>query len=164
MKVLMYSLAKSLLSLIVVACLATNVPAQSLGESSTSDIQSMVEALNTDIVSLEFLTGKIADAGKMEFEVLVYRQDERSFRLLADFDTLVGELAGSSAGAAQKETFEAQLAELGEGVGNAIINRINEIEQRITQSTEKLESLSGGALIAAEAYIQSIESIRIKYY
>jgi small conductance mechanosensitive channel len=160
----MCPLVKSLLSLIVVACLATNVLAQSPGEKSASDIQSMVETLNKDIASLEFLTGKIAETEKMEFEVLVYRQDERSFRLLADFDTLVSKLAGSSVPAAQKETVEAQLTKLSEGVGKAIINRINEIEQRINQATEKLESLSGGALIAAEAHIQSIETIRIKYY
>ena len=164
MKVLMYSLAKSLFSLIIVASLAADVLAQSPGKENKSDIQSMVEALNTDIASLDFLTEKIADAGKMEFDVLVYRQDERSFRLLADFDTLVGELAGLPSGDAIRDAVEAQLDKLGEGVGKAIFNRINEIEQRIAQSREKLESLSGGALIAAETRIQSIESIRIKYY
>ncbi len=63
-----------------------------------------------------------------------------------------------------KETLKAQLIALNEGVGDAIINRIEEIEQRVSQSTSELESLSGGSLVATRAYLQSIESTRIKYF
>jgi small conductance mechanosensitive channel len=84
--------------------------------------------------------------------------------VLTEFDNLVSNLNELADGTVQKEDLTAQLSGLATGVGDAIFNRVNEINQRITQSDTKLESLSGGALIAAQAHIDSMESIRIKYY
>jgi small conductance mechanosensitive channel len=132
--------------------------------AETRNVASLAEALNTDISELQFFSSRVATAAPMEREVLVYRQDERRFKLLTDFDNLVSELAKLPDGTAQKADTLAKLAVLGDGVGNAVFERIQEFRQAIIQSNEKLESLSGGALVAAQATIQSMESIRIKYY
>jgi len=58
----------------------------------------------------------------------------------------------------------AELAVRGSAVGTALLNRIEEFRQRITKSRVDAEALSGGALIAAQAHIQSLESMRIRYY
>jgi len=157
-------MTKILLGVLVLVCMTANTQAQITGVEASGDIEAMVEALNADILELDFLTAEIDKSEKMDQEVLIFRQDERSFRLLADFETLVNTVASGTGEKSQQEKLKAQLAELAEGVDDAIFNRITEIKQRITQSSAELESLSGGSLIAAEAYINSIEAIQIKYY
>ena len=157
--------------LLVSACISGYSLAQGTDVSDTLeilsdplDIKVMVETLDNDIADLNFLSEEIANAEKMDHAVLIYRQDERSFRLLADFDLLVAKLADLSDEANEKEELEAQLIQLGEGVGDAIFNRIDEIKQRIIQSNAELETLSGGSLIATQAYINSMEAVHIKFF
>ena len=157
-------LTKYLLTLILPVLLASTIQAQNSSSDETRDIQSMIANLKTDMAELEFLSSRIAEAEQIDHTVLVYRRDERSFRLLMDFDALVAKLAASNDESTTAEEIKAQLALLGEGVGDAIFTRIHEIEQRIIHSKAKLDGLSGGTLIAAQAYINSIETIRIKYY
>jgi small conductance mechanosensitive channel len=137
---------------------------QSTGNDDASDMQSLIKALNTDIADLRFLSEEISNAEKMDHKVLIYRQDERTFRLLADFDILVAKLADLPDGSPLKEETKAPLVQLGEGVGDAISNRIDEIRQRIIQADAELGNLSGGSLIAAQAYINSLEAVHIRYY
>ena len=157
-------IAKTCLALLFSLSVSANSIAQGNEGTSAQDLQAMITALDADVVELQFLSSQLANAGKMEHEVLVYRRDERSFRLLADFDEAVNALADLPDETTQTKEIRTQLAVLGADAGDAIFNRIEEIRQRIIQSKEKLGSLSGGAHIAAYAHIQSLESIRIKYY
>ena len=157
-------IAKTCLALLFSLSVSANSIAQGNEGTSAQDLQAMITALDADVVELEFLSSQLANAGKMEHEVLVYRRDERSFRLLADFDEAVNALADLPDETTQTKEIRTQLAVLGADAGDAIFNRIEEIRQRIIQSKEKLGSLSGGVHIAAYAHIQSLESIRIKYY
>ena len=157
-------IAKTCLALLFSLSVSANSIAQGNEGTSAQDLQAMITALDADVVELEFLSSQLANAGKMEHEVLVYRRDERSFRLLADFDEAVNALADLPDETTQTKEIRTQLAVLGADAGDAILNRIEEIRQRIIQSKEKLGSLSGGVHIAAYAHIQSLESIRIKYY
>lgn len=157
-------LTKGLISLLFSVCLATSALAQNPASGDVKDIQSLIETLNADIADLDFLGGQISKGGNLDHSVLVYRQDERSFRLLLDFDNLVSNLAELPNDSPVKIELESQLVELGTGVGDAIFNRINEIDQRIIASKAEIKGLSGGSLIAGEAYINSLGSVRIKYY
>ena len=132
--------------------------------SDPLDIGLMAETLNNDIADLEFLSNEIANVDKMDHAVLIYRQDERSFRLLTDYDLLVGKLADLSDGTEEKKELEAQLIQLGEGVGDRVFNRIDETKQRIIQTNAELETLSGGSFIATQAYINSMEAVHTKYF
>jgi len=128
------------------------------------NIKTLVETLNTDILELDFLSERIKIAEEIDRDVLVFRQDERSFRLLKDFEALVTEVANLPDEAPDKEELKTALITLSEGVGDAIFNRITEIKQRINTSYAELESLSGGSQVASLAFLQSLESIRIAYY
>jgi len=155
---------KTLLVLVMLAAPAASSVAQSIEGSAPRDLKPLIDALNDDLAELDFLNKNLAIAGELEKDLLSYRRDERSFSLLADFDTLVTELAALPAETPQKEEMTAELAVRGSAVGTALLNRIEEFRQRIAKSRVDAEALSGGALIAAQAYIQSLESMRIRYY
>jgi len=166
---------KILSGLLIMTALATTTFAATLeteiseikntGTAEPDNIQTAVEKLNSDIHEFLFLSEKIDGAKEIDRDVLVYRLDVRSFRMLKDFEALVSEVTGlASTEPTKAKQLEAQLTELSEGVGDTIINRINEIEQIIAQSAADLDSLSGGSLVATRAYLQSIESMRIRYY
>jgi len=144
--------------------MAANTQAQSTGSEGAGDMGALIKTLNVDAANLEFLSEEISVAEKMDLRVLIYRQDERSFRLLTDFDLLVAELGSLPDEAPHREEVKVQLAQLAEGVGNAIFNRIDEIKQRIIHADADLDTLSGGAAIATQAYINSLETIHVKYY
>jgi hypothetical protein len=86
-------LTNGLISLVFSVCLVTSAAAQNPVSGDVQDIQSLIETLNADIDDLNFLGEQINKGGSLDHSVLVYRQDERSFRLLLDFDTLVSNLA-----------------------------------------------------------------------
>ena len=157
-------LTKILPGLLVMVFATATVQAETAGTAETRDINALVEVLNADILELDLLSEHIKNAQQIDRDVLVFRQDERSFRLLNDFGTLVQEVANLPDESPNKEELKTRLTELSEGVGDAIFNRIIEIKQRIDESYAKLESLSGGAQIASLAYLQSLETIRIGYY
>ncbi len=151
----------TVLGIIIVGLMTGNASAQ---KADTSELQPLVEKLTSDIQSLDFLSNEIASAVKMDHTVLVYRQDERSFRLLADFDALVSNLDQLPTQAPGREQITDQLAKLADGVGNAILNRIDEIRQRIIHSDSELGALSGSSATALQAYIRALEAIHVSYY
>ena len=132
------------MGLLISGCMAGNSLAQDVGNGDTGDMQTQLKTLNVNIADLKFLSEELASAERMDQKVLIYRQDVRSFRVLANFDLLVAKLANLPDGSPLKEEIEASLKELDEGVGNAIFNRIDEIRQRIIQAHTELDDLSGG--------------------
>ena len=152
------------LGLLLLFCMTATAQSENTGTSESRDVQALVETLNTDILELDFLTEKIESAQKIDRDVLVFRLDERSFRLLNEFAALVQEVVDLPDGTPGKEELRAQLTELSEGAGDAIFNRITEIKQRIDSSFAELESLSGTSKVVSLAYLQSLEAIRIGYY
>ncbi len=157
-------LTRILLGLFISGCMAANTQAQNTGSEGAGDIGALIKTLNIDAANLELLSEEISAAEKMDLRVLIYRQDERSFRLLTDFDLLVAELGNLPDEAPHREEVKEQLVQLAEGVGNAIFNRIDEIKQRIIHADVDLDALSGGAAIAKQAYINSLETIHVNYY
>ena len=155
---------KVLFILLVLVYTATTANAQIIGTEDSSDIKATVDTLNEDIIQLRLLSETIKTVQEMDRDVLVFRQDERSFRLLGDFETLVRQVADLPDEAPHKKELKAGLIELSEGVSEAIFNRITEIKQRIDQSYGELESLSGASHVASLAFLQSLEAIRIGYY
>ena len=155
---------KVLFILLVLVYTATTANAQIIGTEDSSDIKATIDTLNADIIELRLLSETIKTVQEMDRDVLVFRQDERSFRLLGDFETLVRQVADLPDEAPHKKELKAGLIELSEGVSEAIFNRITEIKQRIDQSYGELESLSGASHVASLAFLQSLEAIRIGYY
>ena len=152
------------LCLMLLFCMTATAQSENSGTSESRDLQELVATLNTDVLELDFLAKKIENVQKIDRDVLVFRLDERSFRLLNDFEVLVQEVVELPEGTPGKGELKAQLTKLSEGVGDAIFNRITEIKQRIDSSFAELESLSGTSKVASLAYMQSLEAMRIGYY
>jgi len=129
-----------------------------------SSLQRQFDTLTADITKVRVLNESILSAGKTDYDYLSYRLDERAFKLLQDFNQLTRKLTTLPDDTANKAEMTGQLVELSNGVGEAIFGRISEIRKRITDAMMGLDSLSGGALISAQAYIQNMENIHVSYY
>ena len=138
--------------------------AQNIGDEMGGEIQALVGTLDTDIAEFQILISEIEAVGKADREVLFYRLDSRVFRILADFDTLAKQVAGLSEESPQREAVRQQLAEFGADRDIALFGRIDDIKQHIIDYTAQLAELGGAPHFAMQAYIQAMESIRVKYY
>jgi len=142
--------------------------AQNIENEEARDIQTLVRTLEADVVAFQFLLGKIESAEKTDREELFYRQDERVFKILADYDTLASQVAELPEGSPQRVAVTQRLGEFGRGAvtdtDRALFGRIDDIKQHIVESKSRLTELSGAALFATQAYVHSMESIRIRYY
>lgn len=160
----MNPLTKTLICLLIMTCITSEAQSEKTDPDLDQDIGALVEKLNTDVGELEFLSEKIKSVEQIDRDVLVFRQDERSFRVLNDFEMLVNKVANLPENSPESDALKERLIEQSEGVSNAIFNRINEIKQRIDESYAALESLSGSAKVVSLAYLQSLEAFRITYY
>jgi len=138
--------------------------AQNVGNEEAGDIQALVSTLHADVVEFRLLLSKIESVEKADREVLFYRMDARVFRILADFDTLANQVTGLPEGSPQREAVTQQLAEFGPASEGALFGRIEDIKQRIFEYDTQLTELGGAPHMAMQAYIQTLESIRVKYY
>ena len=142
--------------------------AQNIEGEKARDIQALMRTLDSDLAAFQFLLGKIESAEKTDREQLFYRQDERVFKILADYDTLASQVAGLPEGSPQRVSVTQQLAEIGRGTvtatDNALFDRIDDIKQNIVESNTRLKELGGAAHFATQAFVDSMESTRVKYY
>ena len=142
--------------------------AQNIEDEKARDIQALMHTLESDLAAFQFLLGKIESAEKTDREQLFYRQDERVFKILADYDTLASQVAGLPEGSPQRVSVTQQLAEIGRGTvtatDNALFDRIDDIKQNIVESNTRLKELGGAAHFAIQAFVDSMESTRFKYY
>ncbi len=90
---------KILSGLLIMACLAANTLAappeaeitgiEADGTEKPGNLQAAIDKLNSDIQEFLFLSEKIDSADEINRDVLVYRLDVRSFRLLKDFEAVI---------------------------------------------------------------------------
>ncbi len=172
----MMKTALSFLQIMLLVCLAaTSVAqpesvaqpdsaAQTASEAEAEKIQDLVQSLGQGIRELQLLSKQIDSVPEMDREALVFRRDERSFNVLQQLDKLARQTAELPADDPQRAEIERRLREDLAGVADAVFSRIDELGQRIASFTGELESLSGGSRIASEAYIYSLEAMRLQAY
>ena len=157
-------LTKILLGLLMSGFVVSHSFAAGEVNEETRSIQMLLDTLDKNITALQFLMEQIKIEKSADREVLVYRQDERAFRLLADYDELARQIASLPEDSKQKQDVSQQLTEFASDLGTTIFNRIDEIKQQVIKHNAELNELSGATRVAAKAYVRSMESIRIKYY
>jgi len=158
------TLTKILLGLLMTSFVVSHSFAESEVSEDTRSIQMLLDTLDKNITALQFLIEQIKTEKSSDREVLVYRQDERAFRLLADYDVLARQIASLPEGSQKKQEVSQQLTEFATNLGTTLFNRIDEIKQQIIKHNSQLNELGGATLVAAQAYIRGMESIRIRYY
>ena len=124
----------------------------------------LLEGLKTDSANLKLLNEQLVSIDKTNKKALIFRRDERSFDLLAGFDSLVAKFANLPDKSPLRGEVEASLRELGAGLGDAVLTRIAEIRQRTIDANEGFDKLSGGSLIAQQAYVDSLGALHVRYY
>jgi len=153
-----------LLMIMPLAASATTGVAAPVENQATVKIENMVKRLDAEIRQLRLLREQIESGEVAGVEALQYRQDGRSFALLATLDELVALVATMPDGDVKLEEIE-QLLTMGIAtIGETVFQRLAELEQHILDSKSALDSPSGGARISTDAYIYSLESIRFQYY
>ncbi|MEP4148859.1 MAG: mechanosensitive ion channel family protein [Halioglobus sp.] len=141
-------------------CVTVLANPASKGES----IAELTERLQQDAAALARLSGSIDKAPKQDREALIFRRDDRSFRLLKDLHALVKAAAQLPEQDPQRVEVVKQLQTNLQGAGEGVLKRIGELGSRIAALGTELDSLSGVQLVATEAYIQSLETLRFSYY
>ncbi len=133
-------------------------------EGSTANVHSMSEAIDQDVVELNLLTEQIEKNNSSDVEALRFRKDGRSFELLIALDALSVEVSKLPGESPERGALEDLLTRSLETVGEAIFQRLSELQSGIVAALEERDSLSGGARIAKDVYIQSLQSMRFQYY
>ena len=157
-------LTRILLGLLMTGFLTAHSLAASETTEDARSIETLMGTLDHDIEALRYLIKKIKTVNASDREVLVYRQDERIFRLLADYDELVSKTTSLPEGSPQRKNITEQMAGFGVNLGKTLFKRIDDIKQKVAKHNSLLSELSGATHVTAQAYVRSLESIRIKYY
>ena len=160
----MKNLIKIFSALLILGISPVLTQAQTIGGERVGEIQALVRTLDSDIAEFHFLISEIESAEKTDRTALFYRLDARVFRILADFDILANQVAMLPEESPEREAVRQQLAEFGTARDSALFGRIDDIKQHIIDYTAQLAELGGAPRIAMQAYIQTLESIRVKYY
>jgi len=142
---------------------SSSFAASEVSEDARS-VQMLLDTLDKNITAQRFLMEQIETEKSVDREVLVYRQDERTFRLLEVYDAIATKVAALPEDSQQKQDVAQQLTELGTDLDAALFNRIDEIKQQVIKHNAQLNELSGATRVAAQAYVHGMESIRIRYY
>lgn len=163
---------KTLFKLIVVSMLLGSHPVysqpQTIDSDEIGDIQVSMNTLESDVAALQLLLDGIESATESDRTQLLYRQDERVFTLLTEYDALAKQIDALPEDSPQKTAFTEQLTELGRGsiadMDSALFGRIDDIQAQIAENNSRITEQSGPALMTTRAYVQSLESTRIRYF
>ena len=95
---------------------------------------------------------------------LIYRRDERSFQLLEEV-TLLARLASElPSDDSQKIQIVEQLRTHLPRVSDVTFARLGELDQRMEEQHSQLAELGGVDRVRASAYLQSLESMKLRYF
>jgi len=166
----MLKAVRNFLQIALLLCVAaasaaqTTSAVQTTEEAEGEDVQALVASLERGISELKTLAGQIDTVPEMDREALLFRRDERSFSLLQDMDKIARKAAELPEDDPVRLDVERRLTEDLDQASDTVIRRIDELGKRIVDHTKGLDALSGGQHIAMEAYIHSLETLRIQYY
>ena len=133
-------------------------------DSDKDALRYQLVALDNNINLLRELSSKVEGLPDQDREAVLFRLDERSFKVFQELDQVIRLTAELPADDIQRVEIERRLrGDLAE-VGDETFERIASLDRRITSFKSDLKSFSGGELIARKAYISSLEWLRIEYY
>jgi len=138
--------------------------AQNDASVDARSIETLIETLDRDIEALHVLKSQIDAAEASIRDALVYRQDERIIRLLANYSVLADKVTGLPEDSPERLSVTELMSGFGSDLGPYLFQRLDELRQRITKHAEQLDGLSGATRVTARANIFILESIRIQSY
>jgi small conductance mechanosensitive channel len=151
-----------LLALMASAFLIDNASAQNDVKDDARSIETLIESLEGEIKAVHLLRRQIDVAEASNREVLIYRQDERIIKLLADFAVLADKVTQLPEDSPERLAITAQMSEFGSDLGPYMFQRIDEVSQQIAELNAKIGELGGARLVTAQAHVFMLESILIQ--
>ena len=131
---------------------------------SPDKISATMVKVETRITGLRELSAQIEQASEIDRNTLLYRRDERSFELLI----LVNQLAESIALLPPDDELRSAVSDrLRAGfleTSDKVFDRLNELDERIKTQSAALDTYSGGQRVAAEAFLHTLENMRLRYF
>ena len=144
--------------------LASTSSAQDEHNIDTRSIETLIETLNRDIKALRLLVSQFAMAETPDRDVLVYRQEERIIRLLADYTALADKVTALPDDSPERLVVTEQMSEFGVDLAPYMFERIDELNQRISKHGAQISELSGTNRVTGQSYLFIMESNRILSY
>ncbi|MFT6052270.1 MAG: small conductance mechanosensitive channel [Halioglobus sp.] len=151
-------------AVLLALCVSLPLPADAAKEGAAANVQLMSEAIDQNVAELNLLTEQIELNSSIDVEALRFRKDGRSLDLLIALDALSVEVSTLPQASPERVAAEGLLTRHLDIVGEAIFGRLGVLLNRIVTAMGERDSLSGGAKIAKDVYIQSLQSMRFKYY
>jgi len=91
---------------------------------------------------------------------LLYRRDQHSLDVLSHVTEMIKQIELIPADSATQIAVRSRLAERLESVDDLIIQRLKELDQRITDANESMGTLSGADMFSRKAYVNSLYQLR----
>jgi len=149
---------------LLLLCVSLTAVAQFDGSPEKADLEELVQRLDLGMAEIKALDGQLASVPEMDREALMYRRDERGLSLLKELDQVARGTAKLSEDDPLRQELTRRLGEDLAGVADWIFRWTGELNRRIAQFSSELESASGTSRLAVEAYIYSLENLRIQSY
>lgn len=131
---------------------------------SPEQIRDTMAKVESRITGLRELTAQIEQAPEIDRNTLLYRRDERSFELLVLIDKLAQSIALLPEDDELRSAVGDRLRAEFLATGDKVFERLNELDERIKAQATALDSYSGGQRVAAEAFLHTLESMRLRYF
>lgn len=139
-------------------------PAAAQIEVQADTVRQQAEQFDRDLAALRQLSARIESAPEQDREALIYRRDDRSFQLLVQLDRIARDTASLPAEDPVRAQIQGHIEQGLQDAGTAVLRRIEELGVRIASLQGERNAASGVQLVAIEAYMQSLEALRFKYY
>ena len=94
-----------LVILLALGAFPINSQSQDAGNEAIANIESQLDILDADVAAFRALSERIDTASETDRLQLQYRQDERIFNILMDYDSLASQVAVLPQGSTQRQEF-----------------------------------------------------------
>lgn len=149
---------------LLLLCVPLKAVAQFDGSPEKLSLEELAQRVDRGMAEIKALDGQLASVPEMDREAVMYRRDERGLSLLKELDQVARGTAELPEDDPLRQELTRRLGEDLAGVADWIFRWTGELSRRIAQFSSELESASGTSALALEAYIYSLETLRVQSY
>jgi len=133
-------------------------------EARATRLEATLAALDDRIREVAELNAHLDEVADTDMEAILFRRDERSFRLVRELDDLARAAAELPEDEPLRREMTRRLRDDYADVADTIFERTANLTDRITKFTVEAESMSGAQQLGMEAYIYALRRMRIASY
>lgn len=138
--------------------------AQPKDSSSSTGVQEVVQRLDRDIAAIKALNVQLASVPEADRESVMFRRDERGISVLKTLNQVTRSAVELPKDDPLRQELTTRLRDDMVAVTDFMSRWVVELGQRIARFSDELESASGTRGLTLQAYIDSLESLRIQSF